>query len=397
MTSPFTLVWDSDQHELLRELARSRTAPLRRIQRARVALAAAEGTANAVIARMLGLHLATVRRWRKRLAIEGLAALEDRPRSGRPRRYGPEVHLAIVAAVTSARPATESHWTHRANAAHLAASGISASQVGRILADLDLKPHLVRGWLTRPEDPDFFAKAAEVCALYLRCPPGSVVLSVDEKTAMQARSRRHPTRRARPGDTERREFEYRRHGTASIVAALDVHTGQVLVEDITRNDSVTFIRFLRLLDRSIDPMLDLHLVMDNGSSHTSKATRAWLAAHPRFVVHHTPKHASWLKPSRDLLLDPGPTPAATRRVHLPAGPHRPAPRVHPRLRQPGPTLPLDLRRHPAQSNLTPAGPARRCTSDGSSNVGLVYDGLQLLVVGVVVSPDDVAADHAALF
>ena len=294
VSSPFTVVWDADQREVLEESARSRTAPLRRVQRARTALAAADGTANAVIARTLGLHLDTVRRWRRRLAAEGLAALEDRPRPGRPRRYGPEVHVAIVATVTSARPAPESSWTHRAIAQHLAATGISASQVGRILADLDLKPHLVRGWLTRPEDPDFFLKAAEVCALYLRCPPGSVVLSVDEKTAMQARSRRHPTRTARPGDVEHREFEYRRHGTASIVAALDVHTGQVLIEDIARNDSATFIRFLRLLDRSFAPDLTIHLVMDNGSSHTSKATRSWLEAHPRFAVHHTPKHASWL-------------------------------------------------------------------------------------------------------
>ncbi|WP_185095540.1 IS630 family transposase [Streptomyces sp. CEV 2-1] len=145
-----------------------------------------------------------------------------------------------------------------------------------------------------PEDPDFFLKAAELCALHLHCPPGSVVLSVDEKTAMQARSRRHPTRTARRGDVKRREFEYRRHGTASIVAALDIHTGQVLIESIARNDSATFIRFLRLLDHSIAPDLTIHLAMDNGSSHTSKATRAWLEAHPRFAVHHTLKHASWL-------------------------------------------------------------------------------------------------------
>ncbi|MFF3517988.1 IS630 family transposase [Streptomyces sp. NPDC002573] len=267
---------------------------MRRVQRARAALACADGGANAAIARALGVHVGTVRRWRKRFAADGLAALEDRPRPGRSRRYGPDVHLAIVATVTSARPATDSHWTHRAIAHRLDAIGISASQVGRILAGLDLKPHLVRGWLTRPEDPDFYTKAAEVCALYLRCPPHSVVLSVDEKTAMQARSRRHPTRPVKPGQIERREFEYRRHGTPSITAALDVHTGQVLVEDIVRNDSATFIRFLRMLDQSIDPKLTIHLVLDNGSSHVSKATRAWMAAHPRFAVHHTPKHASWL-------------------------------------------------------------------------------------------------------
>ncbi|MEZ0067305.1 transposase [Streptacidiphilus sp. MAP12-20] len=208
--SPFLVVWNSDQRVLLQELARSRSEPLRRVQRAQVGLAAADGTANAAIARRLRVHLDTVRRWRKRFATEGLAGLEDRPRPGRPRRYGPQVHLAIVATVTSTRPETDSHWTHRAIASHLVSTNISASQIGRILADLDLKPHLVRGWLTRPDDPDFYAKAAEVCALYLRCPPGSVVLSVDEKTAMQARSRRHPTRPTRPGQVERREFEYRR-------------------------------------------------------------------------------------------------------------------------------------------------------------------------------------------
>ncbi|MEV0538154.1 IS630 family transposase, partial [Kitasatospora sp. NPDC050463] len=294
MHSPFTVIWDENQRATLEQLAHSRSAPLRRIQRAGVALAAADGVPNAVIARRHGLHIATVRRWRKRLHHEGLAALDDRSRPGRPRRYGPEVHLAIVATVTSARPDTDSHWTHKSIAKSLAKQGISASQVGRILAGLDLKPHLVRGWLTRPADPDFHTKAAEVCALYLNRPEGSVVLSVDEKTAIQARSRRHPTRPARPGHPEQREFEYRRHGTASIVAALDVHTGQVLVEDITRNNSVTFVNFLRLLDRSINPALDVHLVLDNGSSHVAKATRAWLAAHPRFTVHHTPKHASWL-------------------------------------------------------------------------------------------------------
>lgn len=292
--SPFTVVWDKDQRAVLEQLAHSRTAPLRRVQRAEVAPAVADGVSNPAISRSHRLHIATVRRWRKRFHHEGMAALDDRRRPDRPRRYGPEVHLAIVATVTSAKPAPDSQWTHKSIAKSLADHGISASQVGQILADLDLNPHLVRGRLTRPDDPDFHVKAAEVCALYLHRPPGSVVLSVDEKTAMQARSRRHPTKPARPGHAEHREFEYRRHGTVSIVAALDVHSGQALVEDIARNDSVTFIRFLRLLDRSIDPALTIHPILDNGSSHIPKATRAWLAARPRFTVHHTPKHASWL-------------------------------------------------------------------------------------------------------
>ncbi|MEV1021920.1 hypothetical protein [Streptomyces sp. NPDC050264] len=120
--------------------------------------------------------------------------------------------------------------------------GISASQIGRILTGADLKPHLVRGWLTRPADPQFFDRAADVCAVYRTCRPNAVVLSVDEKTGITARSRKHPDAPARPGQPARREFEYVRHGTVSIIAALEVHTGQVLTQTNARNDSGTFIR-----------------------------------------------------------------------------------------------------------------------------------------------------------
>ena len=133
-----------------------------------------------------------------------------------------------------------------------------------------------------------------MCRLYLNLPPATLLVSVDEETGIQAKSRRHPNLPAGPGHVQRREFEYRRHGTVSIIAALDVATGQVIAQRITRNDSATFITFLRQLDQLTDPALRIHLIMDNGSSHTSKATRAWLAAHPRFAVTHTPKHASWL-------------------------------------------------------------------------------------------------------
>jgi len=122
-----------------------------------------------------------------------------------------------------------------------------------------------------------------------------VPLSLDEKTAIQARSRRHPTRPARPGRPARREFEYVRHGTVSLIAAMNVATGEVLGEIIPgRNNSENFIWFLSRIDQAIHPSLKIHLVMDNGSSHTSNLTRAWLAAHPRFTVTYTPKHASWL-------------------------------------------------------------------------------------------------------
>ena len=133
-----------------------------------------------------------------------------------------------------------------------------------------------------------------MCQLYLDPPADTVPFSVDEKTAMQARSRKRPTRRTRPGQVERREFEYVRHGTVSLMAAMNVTTGTVHPKIITRNDSATFIEFLTELDQTIDPTKKIHLILDNGSSHTSKQTRAWLRAHPWFTVTYTPVHASWL-------------------------------------------------------------------------------------------------------
>ncbi|MGR8008453.1 IS630 family transposase [Streptomyces hypolithicus] len=292
--SPWQVTLGGAERVALEAVARKATAQARQVQRARIVLAAADGTSNEAIADDLRCGVDTVRRWRRRWCEQGMDGLADRKRSGRPRRYTPEDRLRIVATVTSQRPEGDSQWTQAGIATFLSDTGISRSQVGRILRDLDLKPHRVRGWLTRPQDPAFFTRAAEVCDLYRHCPANSVVISVDEKTAMGARSRRHPTVPPAPGRAERVEFEYRRHGTASITAALNVHTGEVITEELPRNDSKHFIRFLHRLDTWINKELTIHLVIDNGSSHTSKATRAWLKVHPRFVVHHTPKHASWL-------------------------------------------------------------------------------------------------------
>src|SRR5262249_1413279 len=133
-----------------------------------------------------------------------------------------------------------------------------------------------------------------ICALYQTLPANTVLFSVDEKTGIQAKSRKYRTRPPRPGRPARREFEYRRHGTVSLMAALNVGTGQVHGKITQRNNSEPFIGFLTELDQQVPAHLNIHLVLDNGSSHTSKVTRAWLAAHPRFRVTYTPKHASWL-------------------------------------------------------------------------------------------------------
>jgi transposase len=278
----------------LEAITRRASAPQALLRRARIVLLAHAGWPNARIAAELGCAAGTVRTWRRRFTRGGMPALADRPRSGRPEVYGPAVRLAIVAAATSVPPEDRPVWTHALIAAELAGTGISASQAGRILADLELRPHRVRGWLRRADDDQFWVQAAAVCDAYLRPPPGTVVICIDEKTGIQAKYRKYPGRLPAPGRLARREFEYVRNGTVSIIAALHVATGQVVTEPVTRNDSAAFTGFLHRLSQCIDPRLDIRIVMDNGSSHTSRATRAWIAAHPRITVTYTPKHASWL-------------------------------------------------------------------------------------------------------
>jgi transposase len=197
--------------------------------------------------------------------------------------------------VTQQPPDPASHWSHSQLAKSLADIGISASQIGRILADLDIKPHRVRGWITRPDDPAFWERAADVCGLYLAPPTNALVLSVDEKTGIGARSRTRPGTPPAPGRPTRQEHEYVRHGTATLLAALDVHHGGVVqATDVDRNTARNFIAFLDDLDAKIPAELAVHLVLDNGSSHIANQTRWWFVDHPRFRAHYTPTHASWL-------------------------------------------------------------------------------------------------------
>jgi transposase len=300
----------------------------------------------------------TVRKWRGRFAAKGEVGLRDASRPGRPRVYGPQVRVAVVATATSVPPGPESTWSHQAIANSLPEVAISAFQVGRILADCDLKPHRVRGWLTRRDSPDFWDRAMDVCSLYMAPPQGAVVLSIDEKTAIAVRSRKHPGRPARPGRAGRQEFEYVRHGTVSIAAALHVLTGEILTEPIAKNDSPTFVGFLRMLDQAIDPNREIHVVMDNGSSHTAQHTREWLAAHPSLArpLHARPRLMA--ESGRAVLLSPDPPRPPPWRLPNPRRPHR-----QDRLwDQPQPdrqALSLDLRWHPPQGRLTPNESMRR--------------------------------------
>ena len=287
-----------DELEELGRRVRAHSTSVRMLRRCRVILLAAEGTVSRDISEEVGLHEQWVAHWRREFLKKRIGGLVDAPRSGRPRRIGHDERLKIAAAATSAKEVGDpvSTWNYFELAEKLNGEGlnVSASQLWRILTAMDIDLTRTRGWLNRRDDPEFWVRVRDVCGLYLSPPVNALVLSVDEKTGMQAKQRVVADCPPSPGRWRRREFEYRRHGTASLVAALDVASGQVLAEPIERNDSVTFIKFLESIHDNIEPGVAIHVVLDNGASHTSKLTRQWFVDHSGWTVHYTPKHASWV-------------------------------------------------------------------------------------------------------
>jgi len=264
-------------------------------KRARIVLLAADGVSNRDIGDIVDLHYNQVAVWRTRYAELGLAGLDDEERPGRPCVYDHDDVLLLVKTVTEPPPDGSTRWTMDALAAAMNANGvaISASQVWRICRALDLKPWQVESWMTS-HDPDFWVRAGDVCGLYLNPPENVVVWSVDEKSGMQAKSRVNPTLPAVPGIPVRRKFEYRRHGTAVLFAALNVHEGDVAgwVTDSTRSEN--FVEFLADLVAQTPAGLDLHCIVDNLKTHSTELVERFLAQHPHVHLHFTPTHASWL-------------------------------------------------------------------------------------------------------
>ena len=271
------------------------TVEARMAKRARIVLLAAEGCSNRQIGVLVGLHYNQVGLWRARYGEFGLAGLADEERPGRPCVYDHDDVLLLVKTITEPPPQGATRWTMEALAEAMAGEGvpISASQAWRICKALDLKPWPVESWMMS-HDPDFWAKAGDVCGLYLNPPENAVVWSVDEKSGMQATSRINPTKPAVPGIAPRREFEYRRHGTAVLFAGLDVHDGTVAgwVTDSTRSDN--FVDFLGDLVAQTAVGLDLHCIVDNLSAHTTPTVAEFLTQNPHVHLHFTPTHASWL-------------------------------------------------------------------------------------------------------
>jgi transposase len=284
------VVLTDEQRAQLERIVRASTSEQRLVKRARVAVLAEKGLTNEEIAALVGLSAHKVGKWRRRVAEEGLDGLADRRRPGGPRRYGHDERLRVFQTACSPPPAGETHWTVRTLAA---AVGIGKSQTHAILAEADLKPHQVRSWL-QSIDPDFDTKQAEVCGLYLNPPQGAIVVSIDEKTSVQAKEPIRAEIAMRPGKSARREFEYRRHGTVALLAALLVHTGEVKGNVYERNSRLEFLDFLALLEAEIPADKQVHAILDNLQVHKTPEVCAWLEQHPRWHFHFTPTHASWL-------------------------------------------------------------------------------------------------------
>jgi transposase len=261
--------------------------------RSRIVLrcAADEGIdTNSVVADELGLGRGTVAKWRARFLAERLDGLLDEPRPGRPRTVTDTQVEQVITTTLESAPRDATHWSTRSLAAEL---GMSASAVQRIWKAFGLQPHRHESWKLS-KDPLFVDKVKDVVGLYLDPPERAVVLCVDEKSQIQALDRTAPILPMLPGTPQRATHDYKRHGTSSLYAALDIASGQVIGSLHARHRAIEFKKFLTLIDAQVPDHLDVHLVMDNASTHKTPAIHRWLLAHPRFTVHFTPTSSSWL-------------------------------------------------------------------------------------------------------
>ena len=279
-----------EERERLVSLAhRSRTAagPARR---ARIILACAAGQDNKTVARRLHLSPTTVCKWRKRFGAQRLAGLYDEPRPGAPRTITDAQVEAVIVRTLETTPAGATHWSRRDMAK---AAGLSHVTIGRIWQTFGLKPHRTETFKLSP-DPLLIEKVRDIVGLYVHPPDRALVLCVDEKPQIQALERTAPLLPMQPGQVERRSHDYRRHGTASLFAALDVKTGQVIGDIRARHRAREFRAFLDRIEASVPTDLDVHLILDNYSTHKAPTVRRWLAQRPRFHVHFTPTYSSWI-------------------------------------------------------------------------------------------------------
>src|SRR6267142_5377974 len=279
-----------EQREDLQRWAQSRTLPAGDVFRARLILALADGTTYREIARSLKTSLPTIARWKMRFERDGLAGLEGRHLGSKPRAATPKVQARVIRRVQQKPGDGSTHWSCRKLASELE---LSKSTVQRILAQAQLKPHRLERYMAS-NDPDFEAKAADIIGLYLHPPQHAAVFCLDEKTAIQALDRLDPVLPLSPGRAERHGFEYHRHGTLSLYAALNTATGRVHGKTAARHTSREFVAFLQQVLSLCPPRQQIHIILDNLSAHKTQAVREFLQQHPRVQFHFTPTYSSWL-------------------------------------------------------------------------------------------------------
>jgi transposase len=287
--APEVVLSESERSELKALAGRRKTAQAMAM-RARIVLACAEGLQSKQVAARLRVDEATVGKWRRRFAERRLDGLSDEPRSGTPRTVGDARVEAVIVKTLESVPANATHWSSRGMAK---ASGLSVSTVQRIWRAFGLQPHRIESFKLST-DPNFVAKVRDVVGLYMSPPERAIVLCVDEKSQIQALDRSQPMLPMRPGQPARRSHDYKRHGTTSLFAALDIATGAVIGKCYARHRAREFRKFLDEIETAVPDGLDVHLVMDNYATHKTPLIRSWLAKRPRWHVHLTPTSASWL-------------------------------------------------------------------------------------------------------
>jgi transposase len=284
------LILSTDEREELVRWAQSRTLPSGDVSRARLILALADGLSYREIERKLNTSAPTIARWRKRFEKDRIEGLNPRHKGSRPRVVTPAVQARIVRRTMQPPPDGSTHWSCRKLAKTL---GVGKSTVQRVWTQAQLKPHRLDRYMAS-NDPDFESKAADIIGLYLNPPQHAAVFCVDEKTAIQALDRLVPVLPLSPGRAERHGFEYYRHGTLSLYAALDVKSGKVTGKTAKRHTSADFIEFLRDVVQQAPKAKEIHIVLDNLSAHKTKAVEEFLRANPRVRFHFTPTYSSWL-------------------------------------------------------------------------------------------------------
>ena len=275
----------------LNAIINNRNSSSKTVWRAEIVLATADGYGTNEIIRRTGKSKPTVWRWQERYIEEGIAGLlRDKTRPSRIEPLSDEIRLTVLTKTASERPANATHWS-RASMAQ--AAGISPSSVGRIWREAGLKPHRINTFKVS-NDPQFEEKVADAVGLYMNPPDKAMVLCIDEKSQIQALDRTQPGLPMKRGRAATMTHDYKRNGTTTLFAALDVKSGMVIGECRPRHRAKEFIRFLKKIDRSVQKYLDLHLIMDNYATHKTPEVRAWLDKHPRFHIHFIPTSSSWL-------------------------------------------------------------------------------------------------------